>query len=147
MLSCHLTLEADKPLPKSYPTAILTLGDHIRKRRLDLGLLQREVAERIGVTTDTITNWELARTEPGIRSLVAIIDFLGYVPFSPGESYPERLKVYRMVRGLTQRQLASELGVDPTTVMKWEAGTSKPMRKTRERVLGVIDSILNLSET
>ena len=97
MLSCHLTLEAEKPLHKSYPTALLTLGDHIRKHRLDLGLLQREVAERIGVTADTITNWELARTEPGIRCLVAIIDFLGYVPFSRGETFPEKLNAYRMM--------------------------------------------------
>ena len=127
-------LEAAKPLPKSYPTAILTLGDHIRKRRLDLGLLQREVAERIGVTTQTITNWELGRTEPGIRALVAIVDFLGYVPFSMGEAFPEKLKAYRMMKGLTQRQLATDLDVDPTTVGAWETGTSKPMPKTRERV-------------
>ena len=104
-----------------------------------MGLFQKDVAERIGVDTDTITNWELNRSEPKIQYLPKVIDFLEYVPFSPGESFPERLKAYRMVKGLTQRQLARELGVDPTTVMKWEAGTSKPMPKTRERVLGVME--------
>ena len=39
-----------------------------------------------------------------------------------------------MVKGLTQRQLAQELGVDPTTVLKWEAAVSQPMEKTRKRV-------------
>ena len=139
MLSCHLKLEADKPLPQSYPTAILTLGDHIRKRRLDLGLLQRDVAERIGVSTDTITNWELARTEPGIRSLVAIIEFLGYVPFSMGESFPEKLKAYRMVKGLSQKELAKLIGVDETTARKWEAGTSQPRQETQEHVERMIE--------
>jgi len=43
-----------------------------------------------------------------------------------GETFPEKLKAYRMVKGLTQRQLAQELGVDPTTVRKWESGASKP---------------------
>ena len=90
------------------------------------------------MTVDTITNWELNRSEPKIQYLPAIIDFLGYVPFSPGESFPEKLKAYRMIKGLTQRQLARELSVDPTTVMKWETGTSKPMPKTQELVLGVI---------
>ena len=125
--------------PEAYPKTLKTLGNHLRKRRLDLGLLQKEVAECLGVTTDTITNWELNRTEPGIHCYPAIIEFLGYVPFSMGETFPEKLKAYRMVNGLTQRQLARELGVDPTTVMKWEAGTSRPREETRERVEKGID--------
>ena len=116
----------------------MTIGDHIRTRRLDLGLFQKEVAKRVGVTTDTITNWELNRTEPEIQYLPKIIDFLGYVPFSTGDSFPERLKAYRMLNGLSQRQLAQELGVDPTTVRDWENGKSKPMRKKRERVEEII---------
>ena len=85
---------------------------------------------------------EIKLCAPKIQYLLKVIEFLGYVPFSPGESFPERLKAYRRVNGLSQRQLALELGVDPTTVMKWEAETSKPMRKTRERVEGVIDRVL-----
>ena len=100
--------------------------------------MQKEIAEQIGVTTDTITNWELNRTRPVIRCYPAIIEFLGYVPFSPGASFAERIKAHRMLRGLTQRQLAQELGVDPTTVHKWDAGTSQPMRKMHERIEEVI---------
>ena len=103
-----------------------------------MGLFQKEAAERIGVTTDTITNWELNRTEPEIQYLPKIIAFLGYVPFSPGESFPERLKAYRMLKGLTQWQLARELDVDPTTVRKWESGKSQPRKETREQVEGEI---------
>ena len=137
----NISFSARKPLDPAYPVVISTIGDHIRTRRLDLGLYQKDVAERIRVGTETITNWELNRSEPKIRYLPKVIEFLGYVPFSPGESFPERLKAYRMVKGLTQRELALELGVDPTTVRKWEAGTSKPMRKMREWVLGVIDGV------
>ena len=118
----------------------MTIGDHIRTRRLGLGLFQKEVAECIGVTITTITNWELNRTEPEVHYLPKIIDFLGYVPFSMGDSFPERLKAYRMIKGLSQRQLARELCVDPTTVRKWETGMSTPMSKMRERVEGVIRS-------
>ena len=96
----------------------MTIGDHVRARRLDLGLWQKEVAKQIGVTTTTITNWELNRCEPEIRLYPAIIKFLGYVPFSPGESFPKRLKAYRMLKGPTQKELARELGLDPTTVRK-----------------------------
>ena len=54
------------------------MGDHLRKRRLDLGLLQREVAEQIGVDAMTICNWEKQRTVPEIRCMPRIIEFLGY---------------------------------------------------------------------
>jgi transcriptional regulator with XRE-family HTH domain len=50
-----------------------TLGDHIRKRRLDLGLLQREVAAKLSVTESTIWNWESNTTDPALRLLPAII--------------------------------------------------------------------------
>ena len=118
---------------------VASIGDHIRARRLDLGLLQKDVAEHIGVDKNALTRWELNQAEPQIRYLPKIITFLGYVPFARGESFPEKLKAYRMRKGLTQRELARELGVDPTTVRKWEAEMSKPMRRLRDRVLGIID--------
>lgn len=88
---------------------------------------------------NTISNWELNRNEPEVQCYPKIIDFLGYVPFSMGESFPARLKAYRMVKGLTQQELARELGVDRSTMQLWEAGTQRPRRETQERVLGVIE--------
>jgi transcriptional regulator with XRE-family HTH domain len=41
-----------------------TLGERIRRRRLQLRLLQRELGERLGVTESTVSNWECGRTEP-----------------------------------------------------------------------------------
>ena len=98
-----------------------------------VGLLQKEIAKRLCMTTDTITNWELNRTESGIRCYPAIIDFIGYVPFSMGKTCPEKLKAYRMVKGLSQRKLAKEIGVDETTLRVWEAGMGKPRPEKRER--------------
>jgi DNA-binding XRE family transcriptional regulator len=39
------------------PTPI-TLGDHLRHRRLELGLRQKEIAGHLGVTESCIWNWE-----------------------------------------------------------------------------------------
>ena len=58
-----LTLEAPAPRP-GYPKQIKHLGDEIRARRLDLGLLQCELAERIGVSKESVTNRVLGRTTP-----------------------------------------------------------------------------------
>jgi predicted ATPase with chaperone activity len=53
-----------KPKAKGYPKKINTIGDHIRKKRLDLDLLQEHVAAQIGVAEITICNWETNRYEP-----------------------------------------------------------------------------------
>jgi transcriptional regulator with XRE-family HTH domain len=49
-------------MPVHYPKEINTLGDHIRKHCLDLKLLQRHVAEQIGVHEQTIAGWERNRS-------------------------------------------------------------------------------------
>jgi len=41
------------------PEELNTLGDHLLRRRLVLKLLQRQVAEQIGVDKTSITNWEI----------------------------------------------------------------------------------------
>jgi len=64
---CHAELRASKPKHAHYPKEINTLSDHILKRRLNLSLLQREVADQIGVDETTITHWERNATTPPIR--------------------------------------------------------------------------------
>jgi len=78
---CHLTLKAPKPFTSDYPLQIESMGDHIRKRRLDIKLLQKEAAKRIGVNETTIWFWENNRVEPSISYIPKIIEFLGYIPF------------------------------------------------------------------
>jgi magnesium chelatase family protein len=55
------------------------LGSRLRHRRRELGLFQREVAERLGVTVDTVLNWEKNRSRPPARFERAIAAFLGSV--------------------------------------------------------------------
>ena len=40
----------------------------------------------------------------------------------------EKLRRYRQVHGLSQKQLAKCLGVDPGTIASWESGRHRPMR-------------------
>jgi DNA-binding XRE family transcriptional regulator len=80
----HLALESERPLPAAYPDKVTTIGRHIRKRRLDLGLLQKNVAQIIDVSVYTTTSRELHRTEPRMQYMPGIIRFLGYDPTSVG---------------------------------------------------------------
>jgi DNA-binding XRE family transcriptional regulator len=78
-----ITLNAPKPKPANYPANPKTLGEHIRKKRMDLGLLQRELAEIIGVNACTIHNWEMSYSLPQERLIPKIIEFIGYDPRDP----------------------------------------------------------------
>jgi transcriptional regulator with XRE-family HTH domain len=131
---CSLVLKGQRPKSKHYPKQINTLGNHIRSKRLDLGLLQKEVAEKIGVDTTTIYNWERQRTEPEIRFIARITEFLGYDPFDEPESFPEKLKIYRLRMGLSQKKLAAKLDIDPGTLGGWERGEHKPEKMYRDLI-------------
>src|SRR5512147_702869 len=132
--SCHTRLIAPRPLPASSPKSLKTLGDHIRKRRLELGLLQCEVAELLGVGTSTIWNWESNARTPTYRYYGGIVRFLDYNPFPRPASLGEELVLYRKLRGLSQKQMAQVLGVDPTTLARWERGQRLPSAKQMGRI-------------
>jgi DNA-binding XRE family transcriptional regulator len=59
-----------------------TLGEHLRKRRLELKLTRKEVADLLGVNAWTILNWEKSLTEAPMASIPAIARLLGCYPFS-----------------------------------------------------------------
>jgi DNA-binding XRE family transcriptional regulator len=46
----------------------------------------------------------------------AIIRFLGYNPIPPASTWAEKLVQRRTILGLTQRDAAQQIGVDPSTL-------------------------------
>jgi DNA-binding XRE family transcriptional regulator len=73
---------------------------------LDLKLLQRQVANLIGVDEATITNRERNAAVPTVRYMPAIIRLLGYDPLPRAVSLPEPLVSARKRLGLSQRKMA-----------------------------------------
>ena len=123
MPSCHFTLRGRKPPPDGYPEELRTLGDHLTRKRSSLGLLQREVAPKLGLTEDTVHNWENDRTSPALRFVPGIIAFLGYVPCdTQPDDLDERIVTARRELGLGQKGLARRLDVDPGTLGRQKRG-------------------------
>lgn len=122
-------LTASKPKSCNYPKELKTLGDYLRKRRLDLKLLQREVGQRIGVVEASIWNWEDGRVSPEVKHLPAIIAFLGYNPIPKPDTLRAQLVWHRQGKGWTQKVFAQALGIDQSTLAGWERGERKPMGK------------------
>jgi transcriptional regulator with XRE-family HTH domain len=108
------------------PEKLETIGDHILRRRLSLKQLQRQVAEQLGAKLSTVRSWEMNRAKPTPEFMPAIIRFLGYNPLPPGRTWAERLVNTRTALGLSQRESAQRMGVDPSTLAKWERGEREP---------------------
>ena len=121
--------------PPVFPRELETLGDHIRARRLNQNLKQKDVAQFVGVDPFTILNWEKNKTEPGARYYPKIVEFLGYCPIRYAHSFGELLRFHRTHKGLSHRKLGKILGFDPASVSRWESSERKPYRKWKNRLM------------
>src|SRR5688572_26791383 len=72
--SCHLCLTARKCKLSPYflkntryPMSLRDVGDHLRKRRLDLSLKQEDVASLLGANPSTYRVWEILRSRPAAK--------------------------------------------------------------------------------
>jgi transcriptional regulator with XRE-family HTH domain len=111
-------LKASKP--KGWTDDPVTLGGHLKKTRRERGLLQREVASKLGVALDTYRFWETDRTRPRAASWARIIGWLGYDPAPELETIGERLRAKRRALGWTEAEVAAHFGWDDATVRRYE---------------------------
>ena len=132
-----ITLKALKPKETDFEPQ--TFGEHVRKRRLELRLTQKQTAEQLGVNPWTVLNWEKGHTEPPIESMPAIIQFLDYDPFPAPKNIPERLLAKRRVMGWSINEAARQLGVDEGTWGAWEKGGVILYRNHRLLVARLLD--------
>ena len=112
------------------------MGDHIRKKRIELGLLQRQVADRLGADPQSVNAWELNYRQPALRRLPAITEFLGYDPNVVPDQAPlgRRIAARRRAMGLSQKTLANGLGIDEGTLRRLEQGRLPSTRRIRDAI-------------
>lgn len=133
-----MRLKAEKLAHSAYPGELQTWGDHLRQRRLELGLRQKDVARRLGVDTGSVWGWERNVRAPYVYHVPAIVAFLGYAPYDPAWSLPERLRKAGEAVGLSQKTLAQALGVDEGTVARWERGRRSPGAALAKRIRSLL---------
>jgi DNA-binding XRE family transcriptional regulator len=59
-------------VPVFYPADPGTIGEHLKRKRMDSKLLQKDVAKIFGVTEDCIINWEKDRSIPPVQFMLSV---------------------------------------------------------------------------
>jgi len=128
------------PKPKrGYPLALLTIGDHVRKKRLDQGLSRKAHARELRVDPLTLKNWEEGRTRVEVRFYPAIIAFLGYNPLPEPKTLGQAVRRARTAQGIARRALADLAGVDEATIKRLEDDTPRMALRAIRAVCGCLD--------
>jgi len=128
---------APKPPIRRYERAKVpagTLGAAFRERRWSRGLEQWEAAKQIGVSVATYRGWEVNRAAPTVKHLPGAITFLGFDWRDSNDSFGVQIRMTRTRRGLSIREAASELGIDPSTLRRWEVGDGLPSAALRRAI-------------
>lgn len=55
----------------------MTIGEILKEKREQLGYTQKEVAQKLYVSRQTVSNWEVGKTYPDIEKLLNLSDFYG----------------------------------------------------------------------
>jgi DNA-binding transcriptional regulator YiaG len=69
---------------RRYPTHPETLGEHLRKKRIDLSLSMPQLAKLLGlgITATAIEKWEKNQNHPTEPYRSRIVEFIGFDPYS-----------------------------------------------------------------
>jgi DNA-binding XRE family transcriptional regulator len=113
--------------------------EHIRKRRLELGLTLKEAGKLLETAEWSVINWEKGRTIPAVYRLPAIIQFLGYNPLPQPCTISERLIGKRVECGLSRKAASRLWGIDESTLRDWEREKIILFRKHRRLVCELLE--------
>ena len=127
--------------------ALTALGKRLHAARINAGLTQQWVSERLGVTPQSVRNWESGRSEPAEETVDRLAALYGVLPGqltgqTPEQSLeewdqpqdqridvePRLLQEARRTSGLSQAEASEQAGVSIVTLRRYEQGTVRPTR-------------------
>jgi DNA-binding XRE family transcriptional regulator len=82
----------------------------------------------------SIVNWEKGHRCPRVNHMAGVVEFLGFNPFQNGDTMAHRLVNHRKAHGMTQKDFAGQIGVDPSTLARWERGERIPIGRFATKV-------------
>ena len=134
--------------------AVLLSTEELRRMRRELGWSRAEVARRLGVSREAVSNWERIGQIPlgRQRELRRVLERA--VREAPSHLEGAGIRDARMRRGWSQAELARRLGVSRGLIGQWESGVLsvphgrraevRSLLTPRARRQGVTEAVLEL---
>ena len=140
--------------------ALTRLGNRLRGARQDAGLTQAQAAQYVGVTAQTIRNWETARNEPPPLAIQKLADKYNVsedallqnlveplLPSRPSQRFPydrvtvdgDKLSRARTNANLTQVEVSYKTGIHPRAIGRYEKNISNPPVTTLQVLANLYD--------
>lgn len=134
---CHERIRTEIPrgFPKGYPSSPKTWGERLRRRRMDLGLTQHQLAQRLGCLDESVRKWEADFECPLSRRWPLIAAVLGCDLLPIADNAAGMVRDARTRAGLTQAELATAAGVHVRSVRNCENPRYQPRPATINRIL------------
>jgi transcriptional regulator with XRE-family HTH domain len=118
------------------PASSSTPADRIRSVRYQKNLTIAQLAEMTGISPEQICYIENGVHVPRVttlqslaKSLESTVWYLGCYEALPEDTMGQKIKKARLFQGLTRVEFAQRLGVNESTVVKWENGKWNPGEK------------------
>ena len=129
----------------------MTVGERIKEARQAKGLTQAELGARLGLPYQSIGQWERDLRRPKLETLQRLAEELDVsweeladAPARRRESHMtigERIRMARLEKGLTQRELGEKSGIAEPTIRKYELGKLNPKLETLKRLALALDML------
>ena len=130
----------------------MRIGERIKYYRQINNISRQELATKFEISIHTLSKYEQGQREPSIDMITMLSDYfnisvdelIGHTCNLSAENsidmipqhcetnvnklslFAERLKMYRVLKGLTQKELADMVGVTAVTINRYENGQREP---------------------
>jgi transcriptional regulator with XRE-family HTH domain len=136
----------------------ITTAERIKRNRIKVGWTQRDLAEKVGVSQMTISNWESGRAHPSLKHKTQLFSLLG-VPEPEQKSSTEKsgvelseagpsavsawLTKTRLERKMSVPELSETADVTAAQIYNIESGrTTNPRRSTIKKLENALHQLL-----
>lgn len=128
------------------PASVDNLPSSLREIISSGAITPGELAFQINVSPSTVLRWITGRGRPNKRNFGRIQEVLSTI--TPNTHINgDRIRAFRIEKGITQRALAIHLNVSAATISNWESGRTAPSAEYQERVQQWIGNHLEVLPT
>ena len=110
--------------------------NRLKELRQSKGLSQSELAQKVGISEQSVSFYENNRRKPKIETWNKLADFFNVsVPFLQGLTEPKnRLKELRQKKNLTLKRLGKHVGMLDSTLSQYETGKREPGQEVWQKL-------------